>query len=784
MSRLLIVESPNKVKSIRKLLGRDWEVAATSGHIMDLPRKRLGIDLKTFGLAYEYIPDRKSGGRTFPGGKARVDKLRGMVKAADAVYLATDPDREGEAIAAHVKECLKIPDSRCFRVRFEAIDKSTIERAIGEAGGIDTQLVAAQEARRALDRLVGYTVSPLMSRALDQGVSAGRVQSPALRYVVERERVIGNFRSTTHYTALLHFDDKAWKAEWITKPYVTENNPYITDRAFAEAAAGVRSVEVVEAKSGIKGEKPPAPFTTSTLLQAASVKLAFNPETTGKLAQRLFENGHITYHRTDSVNFAPETVETLRRYAADNGYELPEKANHFQSKDGAQEAHEAIRPKAMETVSLEGVEDADMAALYALIHERTLASQLTNARYRANEAILQGIGTNGETFHYKASGRVLIDAGWRSVSGRAAEKDDDPASQSPSGQVPKLEKGVTLVPATTEVAERKTKPPPRYTKASLIKQLEAGGVGRPSTFANIISNIERRQYIEEKSRKLHATSLGMRLIDELLRVGFSFVEPAFTKSMEDKLDEMASGRSAYFDVLCDHYQRLDAESAEFGGMSAATQTGGGQAPPVDEDGNPYPCPICEAPLMRRKIGKGANKGKFFWGCSAWKESGCEGRMDDDNGKPVPRKAAPPATDSDGNPYPCPECGEPLVRRTIGKGPNKGGHFWGCSAWPKTGCSGKMDDDKGVPVAKASSMSPPVDDHGQPFPCPDCGSALLRLAVKKGENAGSHFWKCSTARDTGCAGKMDDDNGVPVPPRGRSSRAQFSLGDRGQSASGE
>ena len=496
MKKLMIVESPNKVKTIQAqaILGRDWEIAASAGHIRDLPRQEMGVDTRTFEMKYEYVPGQSRGGRTFPGGKERVARLARKVKQADMVYLATDPDREGEAIAWHLKEALRLKPGQYRRVTFDAIDHATIEQALASPRDIDMERVHAQEARRALDRLVGYTVSPLISNALHERLSAGRVQSPALRYVVDREREIRNFRVTNHFGAELLFDNKAWRAEWQTRPFLKDGERYILDRGIAEAAAAVREVEVVDAKAGTKAENPPPPFSTSTLIQAASVALKFSPEKAAKISQTLFENGHITYHRTDSLNLADQAVAELRGYAQQQGLPLPDKPRRFKSKADAQEAHEAIRPKHFEKRGIDGSDDEQ--ALYRLIWERAVACQLAPAKYKASILMLAG-QHQGQTFHYRASGRVLIEPGWRTLTRKAAEHDEelagkDRAEDAESGKVPRLEKGTRISAEDGRVLEKKTRPPKRYTKASLVKELDDGGVGRPSTYPAIMANIERR----------------------------------------------------------------------------------------------------------------------------------------------------------------------------------------------------------------------------------------------------------------------------------------------------
>jgi DNA topoisomerase I len=411
--RLLIVESPNKVKKIKEILGAGWEVAASVGHIRDLPSKELGVQAPEYRPQYE-LTDR--------GGDV-VKRLRVLVGKADEVYLATDPDREGEAIAWHLQEALKLRAPR--RVRFDAITPEVIRRAVAAPRSIDPALVHAQEARRVLDRLVGYQVSPVLSRQTGQrGLSAGRVQSPALRLVVEREREIESFREVNHFGAELSFAGGSWRAQWETAPFLPkraragargdgaapaaresdapeyesgsqvessapgpDSAAYILDRALAERAAACRLCTVLASANRQVRESPPPPFTTSTMLQAASVRLRWRPEATAAVGQRLFEAGLITYHRTDSQNFSAEGLAAVRGYAEEHRLPLPPTGRRFRSKESAQEAHEAVRPTHF--ADERAGEDREQEQLYRLIWERAVASQLADAVWSVNTTRLQ-----------------------------------------------------------------------------------------------------------------------------------------------------------------------------------------------------------------------------------------------------------------------------------------------------------------------------------------------------------------------------------------------------------
>ena len=335
--KLLILESPGKVKKIQEILGLGWKVAASVGHVRDLPVKEMGVAAPDFKP--QYIPTDR--------GKDVLSRLAGMVKNAEEVFLATDPDREGEAIAWHLQDALKLKNAK--RVTYTEITEAAIRAALSAPRSIDMALVAAQEGRRVLDRFCGYMVSGPLSNVAGEKLSAGRVQSPAVRLVVEREREIQDFRSTTHYGVELTFENvdnitDGWKAVWQVKLWLEDGQEYLLDKALAEKAAELRSLEVIDCKDSESRSAPPAPFTTSSLQQAAYNALKYTPKQTMQLAQKLYEGGHITYMRTDSPNLSQEAVDAIRTFCEGQGWPLVEKPRSWKSKEGAQEAHEAIRP--------------------------------------------------------------------------------------------------------------------------------------------------------------------------------------------------------------------------------------------------------------------------------------------------------------------------------------------------------------------------------------------------------------------------------------------------------
>jgi len=706
--KLMVVESPNKVKKIESILGDGWKVVASAGHVRDLPKHDIGLEAPAFALQYEYIPPIQVQGRTFPGGEERVARIRALSGKADMIFLATDPDREGEAIAWHLKDVLGLDESDYERVTFDEITEKAIRTALSQARKINVDLVQAQEARRALDRIVGYLVSPLLSNMLGQNLSAGRVQSVAVRLVVDLERRIVAFKKTNHFGAVVKFDGGVWKAEWDTKPFITEDVPYVLDEALAKQAAGCRQFKVLDSGTDTAREAPPSCFSTSLLLQAASVTLKRDPELTAKDAQKLFEQGAITYIRTDSVNISDEAIAEVRAYAEGMGWKLPDSPRKFKTKAGAQEAHEAIRPAHIDV--LEAGEDEHQRKLYALIWKRTVASQLADARYKVNYVTLEA--TDGaKPFQFKAKGRTLIEQGWRVLTAKDAVEDKTDDEDDSAGKVPVLDVGSAKQADSGELLRKVTKAPPRFTKASLIKKLEDEGIGRPATYPAIMGNIMARGYLVEDKRYLVPTETGTILVEHLVKAGFEFMELAFTRELESQLDRIAEGEREYLDVVAPAYDQLKAEL---------------DAIALGDDFKPrFACPKCSSGL--RKYQK---PGKLpIWYCT---NNECETFLDDVGGKPVERKE-----------HPCPKCSTPL-RRYKKKG---GGLGWFC---PTDDCKTFMDDDKGRPV------------EPKEHPCQKCSSPLRRFQKKDKESGkpikGAFAWFCTNDK---CKTFLDDENGQPV-----------------------
>jgi DNA topoisomerase-1 len=607
---LMIVESPNKVKKIKTLLGPGWDVAASVGHVRDLPQKSLGVTTPDYQLQYAFTER----------GKGVIDGLKSRVARAETVYLATDPDREGEAIAWHLKETLKL--KRYQRVTFDAITQDVIQKALHTPRQLDMNLVHAQEARRGADRLVGYKVSPALSRQTGIArLSAGRVQTVAVRFVVERQREIENFKTTKHFGAEAIFEDGKWTAQWDTAPFLKEGEKYILDSTLAEQAAQCRAFKVINAATKKAKQAPPAPFTTSTLLQAASVTLGFKPDQTAQLAQKLFEQGLITYHRTDSQNFSAEALAEIRAFAQANNLPIPAKPRTWKSKASAQEAHEAIRPTHLEEHT--AGEDEAQRKLYSLIWNRAVASQLADAEYSVNTLRLE-VQQDEKTFFFKSTGRTLIVPGWRALTAKdAAEDADDNAEgkDDDNGKVPAFPIGTALESSNTRLLNKQTKPPNGYTQASLIKKLESEGIGRPSTYPAILKNIITRGYLTEGKKILFASDLARLLIDALTGK-FKFVEYDYTRSLEQELDDIASGKALYLTVVSALDTQLNAELSQFHIARSPElahqpqhrpQRPAGEAPPANRPG--IPCPKCKIGRLRRP------EGRDFFGCDQFRQ-GC------------------------------------------------------------------------------------------------------------------------------------------------------------------
>lgn len=583
--KLLIVESPSKAKTIGKYVGDGYVVKASVGHVRDLPKSnKKAIDIEGGFVPHYEVPEEK---------QKVVSDLKSAAKSASEVLLATDPDREGEAIAWHVAELLDLK-KKPKRVVFHEITERAVKEALEHPREIDYKLVEAQEARRVLDRLVGYDLSGLIWKKIRYGLSAGRVQSPALRILVEREREIRAFKPEDFW--VITADLKGSKGSALS--FLCEEKPTTekeADRIVAEGTKGAWHVLSVEEAEGTR--KPKAPFTTSTLQQAASSRLGYSPSQTMRLAQKLYEAGHITYMRTDSTNLSKDAVSAITSLVQKKFGEKYSKPQQYATKSkNAQEAHEAIRPTSVET-AVAGSSDQEKK-VYKLIWQRAMASQMADAKVIKTTVVANIKGASIPNFSVSGS-RTVFD-GWLAAD-QGAKADDV--------ELPKMEKGDALALEKISHEHKQTEPPHRYSEAGLVKELEKRGIGRPSTYASIIQTILARNYVEKIERSLKPTDTG-EVVSEFLETHFkNIVSDSFTAEMEENLDDIARGEKEYIKTLKDFYGPFTKEVKE--GNKAEKATTLGDAP---ED---VICPVCSGKMVI-KLGR---TGKFY---SCAKFPDCDG----------------------------------------------------------------------------------------------------------------------------------------------------------------
>ncbi len=677
MSNLVIVESPTKVKTVKKILGKDYDVVASAGHIRDLPKSKFGVDIENgFAPCYENKRDKS----------ALIKELKAHAKDADVVYLATDPDREGEAISWHLANVLKLDDSRAVRVTFSEITKTGIENGMAHPRGLDMDLINAQQARRVLDRIVGYKLSPFLWKKVRRGLSAGRVQSAVVRLIVDREKEIEAFESQEYWS----IDAKLCGAS-SKKPFPAKLTEI--DGKKAELADKEKTDEVLARlekadfivsaiKKSVRKKQPAPPFTTSTLQQEASRRLSFNARRTMKAAQELYEGvdvegqgtvGLITYMRTDSLRISEEAQKAAAELIAERyGKEyLPAKPKVYKSKSNAQDAHEAIRPSivAITPEIAKKTLTGDQYKLYRLIWERFMASQMENALLDAAAIDISAAGCL-----FKASGFTVRFDGFT----RLYEESSDGAADE-GGALPALKENEKLTVAELTGNQHFTQPPPRYNEASLIKAMEEYGIGRPSTYAPTISTILDRHYVEREQKQLRPTPLG-NVITELLGEHFErIVDTKFTAKMEKELDEIEEGKIPWVSVLDSFYR--DFSSA----LEKAEKDMDGKRVKVPNEPTDIVCEQC-GKRMLIKIGP---YGKFL---------GCEGFPECKNTKKI-------VSETGGK---CPKCGA----RMLAKKSRKGKPFFGCENYQECGYM---------------TWDTPVADI-----CPRCGATLFKKAGKNGK----------------------------------------------------
>jgi DNA topoisomerase I len=575
---LVIVESPAKAKTIEKYLGAGFSVKSSIGHVRDLPKtNKDAVDIEG-GFIPRYIIS--------PGKDKVIKDLQTAAKKADRVLLASDPDREGEAIAWHVAELIKDSNSNLKRIVFHEITEPAVKEAINHPRAIDQNLKEAQEARRVLDRLVGYDLSGLIWKKLRYGLSAGRVQSPALRILMEREREIRAFIPEAYFTitAPTKLNDNS------VVPFVCVEEPKTQSEADRIKKIGeANSWQVTEVKESEAKRSPKPPFTTSTLQQVASTRLGFAPSRTMGAAQKLYEAGHITYMRTDSTSMSPIAQKQILAYIDKNfGKEYVAPRKYKTKSKSAQEAHEAVRPTnfSKKTAGLTG----DQHALYELIWQRTVASQMTEANVKRTKILTNVIGASGSIPDFAIHGSRVIFDGWLKVDPRARGEDTE---------VPKVKAGESVSVKAVDIEAKYTAPPSRYTEAGLIKELEKRGIGRPSTYASIMKTITDRGYVIKEGRTMHPTDTG-EVVSNFLEEHFAdYISDTFTSEMEDELDEIAEGKRTYEKTLRDFYTPFHKAVLAKEDIEKINNLGDGP--------KEFPCPICGSTMVI-KLGR---NGKFL-----------------------------------------------------------------------------------------------------------------------------------------------------------------------------
>ena len=630
---LVIVESPSKAKTIGKYLGPGYEVVASMGHVRDLPKSKLGVDVE-HGFQPDYQP--------IKGKEETITALKKAAKKSGKVYLATDPDREGEAISWHLKELLNIPDEKTYRVTFNEITKKVVNESIAAPRAIDQNLVDAQQARRILDRIVGYELSPLLWKKIRRGLSAGRVQSVATRLVVEREEEIRAFQPQEYWAIQVDLERVrpnlgGFQAMFYGREKKMElHSQEEAEAIVAEVSAAPFSVSKVKRQEKLRNPAPP--FTTSTLQQEASRKLNMTPARTMSIAQQLYEGvditgegtvGLITYMRTDSLRLSEEAIAAAKGFIETRyGKQYyPPQARHYKTKGSAQDAHEAIRPSDVNLVPDEIKKDltSEQYKLYKLIWSRFLACQMASAVYDSVSIEAQSAG-----YTFRASHSELKFSGFTAVY-EEGKDDEDEAPQSP---LPDLKEGEDLDLKKADKQQHFTQPPARYSEATLIRALEEKGIGRPSTYAPTISTILNREYVVKEGRALRPTPLG-EVVTGLMKDKFQdIVDPTFTAQMEEELDKVEEGSVDWKKVLSAFYDDFEAE------LHKAEQELDGERIKVPDEVSEEICPQCG----RNLVIKSGRFGRFL-ACPGWPE--CDFTM-------------PLVVEMPGK---CPKCGGRLLKRT-------------------------------------------------------------------------------------------------------------------------
>jgi DNA topoisomerase I len=726
---LVIVESPAKAKTIGKYLGKDFQVEASVGHVKDLPKNKIGVDLEDGTFEPELI--------VIPGKEKVVDRLKKLAAKADSVYLAPDPDREGEAIAAHLADELSsvVKKSAIHRVTFNEITSKAVKAAFQHARKVDQHLVDAQQTRRVLDRIVGYQISPLLWDKVRRGLSAGRVQTVALRLIVEREREIKAFNPVEYWTVdaslnkkedtftarFVGIDGERAKVDTVDTPSLPDQK--ITDEVLAQLKKAAWSVRNVDRRE--RRRNPAAPFTTSKLQQDASRQLGFNVKRTMGVAQRLYEGidlgsegtvGLITYMRTDSTRVSPEAIQSARKYIQSKlgkNY-LPESPNTFKSKKDAQDAHEAIRPSDpdIHPDAIRKYLSDEQYRLYKLIWQRFIASQMLAAVY--DQTTVDIVAKADRGYDFRVTGSVLKFDGFLKVYEESKDKKDED-DESLANRLPALEPGDRLALNELKPEQHYTEPPPRYNEASLVKELEERGIGRPSTYASIINTIQDREYVEKiggRTGRFVPTEIGT-VVTGLLVTNFPYIfDTQYTAKLEEELDDIEDGKEKWTDLLSGFYTHFADELKDAGKNMEDVKR---MEKPTDEK-----CPECGSPLVLKW-------GKFgsFYACSSYdkkKKGSCSYTRENFDAKP--NLVLADASENEQEEEYCENCGRVMVLRN---GP------WG----PFMACPGYNEDPPCKTVRRLNQKQQqkppqPLDEY-----CPKCGSQLVLRNGQYGE-----FVSCS------------------------------------------
>jgi len=692
--KVVIVESPTKAKAISKYLGKGYSVKASMGHVRDLPQKEFGVDVKDgFRPTYHILPRSRK----------VIGSLRKAIADADAVYLAPDPDREGEAIAWHLQHALKLPDEAVRRVTFNEITREAVRNAFGNPGRIDMNLVDAQQARRILDRIVGYELSPLISQKIVRGLSAGRVQSVALRLITEREQEIQAFVPQEYWQikAILRKDEGASfeaqleKLDGKAAKLSTEKQ---ASQLCSELEAEAYRVRAIKKRESVS--KAPPPFTTSTMQQAAASRLGFSTSHTMRTAQELYEGidigeetvGLITYMRTDSTRVSQPALNAVRTFIGEQfgGKYVPQKPNAFKSPRGAQAAHEAIRPTDVKRTPemVKGYLTPAQHKLYDFIWRRFVASQMTPARYSVTEVKI-------------SAGRALFVARARELLFDGYTRLLPPRRDSDERALPPLAEGDALTLEQIIPSQHFTEPPRRYTEGTLVRELEKRGIGRPSTYAPIINTLKKRNYVRAQKGTLHPTDLGMAVTEKLVKHFPREMDVAFTSELEEKLDRVEEGAQDWRSMLKGFYERFEKD------LEQAKK----QMRPVGED-DPELSATCEKCGSKMVVKFDRRSGRKFLGCSAFPR--CKHTVDLSSEREGDGKVTE---------HSCPRCGAPMLLKTG----RRGRQYLACSAFPKCRTLMGLDAD-GQPVPMEQRLYTGLG-------CPRCGGRTYVAQADEGGEEG-------------------------------------------------